>query len=89
MQMHLEGKLHIGYQKIRDKLREVRDKRGDDRRRGTDRIGRHYRSRSRSKDHLKRAADEKLKLEAQLYFYYSSIKFGVGSNMPKLSTVGD
>jgi RNA-binding protein Luc7-like 2 len=26
-QMHLEGKLHIGYEKIRERLRELKDKR--------------------------------------------------------------
>lgn len=90
MQMHLEGKLHIGYEKIRDKLKHLKEKRADDRRRGYDRHSRpSHRSRSRSNDRLKRAADEKLKQEAQLYFYYSSTKYGMGSNMPKLSMLGD
>jgi hypothetical protein len=91
MQMHLEGKLHIGYEKIRDKLREIKDKRTDDRRKGYDRhSSRHnHRSRSRSNDRLKKAADEKLKQEAKLYFYYSSNRYGQSSNMPKHSTLGD
>lgn len=41
--MHLEGKLHTGYLKIRKKLAELRNKRSNDRR-----SGRRSRSRSRS-----------------------------------------
>lgn len=89
--MHLEGKLHIGYLKIREKLRVLKDKRHEERRRGVDKYsGRNrHRSRSRSNEKLRRAADEKLKEESQLYFYYSSNRYGVGSNMPKLSMLGD
>ena len=36
--MHLEGKLHQGYLKIREKLQELRAKRVEDRRQGLDRI---------------------------------------------------
>lgn len=41
--MHLEGKLHTGYLKIRNKVAELKKKRGDDRR------SRRSRSRSRQR----------------------------------------
>lgn len=42
--MHLEGKLHAGYLKIRKKLQDLKNKRVNDRKSGASR----YRSRSRS-----------------------------------------
>ena len=91
LQMHLEGKLHQGYQKIREKLRELRDKqRYDDRRRGgQDRGGRRRFSRSRSRDRLRKEAEEKLAEEAKEHFYYSSNRWGAGTNMPKLGSIFD
>ena len=38
---------------------------------------------------MRREAKEKLKDEAKLYFYYSSNRWGVSSNMPKLGMVSD
>ena len=57
--MHLEGRMHQGYQKIRDKLKMLKDKRNEDRRRG-EYGGRGHgrrRSRSRSKDRMKKEAE--------------------------------
>lgn len=91
LQMHLEGKLHQGYQKIRDKLMQLKDKQRyeDKRRSGYDRGGKRVRSRSRSRDRLKREEDERLAEEAKLHFYYSSNRWGASSNMPKLSSIFD
>ena len=90
LQMHLEGKLHIGYQKIRDMLKQLKEKRDQERRKGYDKYSRHRgRSRSKSTERLRRNADEKLKEDANIYFYYSSNRYGMGSNMPKLGMVGD
>jgi hypothetical protein len=47
------------------------------------------RSRSRSKERLKKEAEEKLAEEAKNHFYYSSNKYGVGTNMPKLGSIHD
>lgn len=41
-------------------------------------------TRSRSKDRREREAKEKLMQESKDHFYYSSNRWGVGSNMPKL-----
>ena len=87
LQMHLEGKLHQGYLKIREMLKTLKAKREDDRRRGADRTMK--RDRSRSRERMRREAKDKLKDEAKLFFYYSSNRWGVGSNMPKLSMVSD
>lgn len=91
LQMHLEGKLHQGYQKIREKLQQLKDKqRHDDKRRGGyDRGSRRRPSRSRSRDRLRREEDERLAEEAKTHFYYSSQRWGAGSNMPKLGSIFD
>ena len=52
--MHLEGKLHTGYLKIRKKLKELTDKRMNDRR-----SGRRSRSRSRSPGRSRRDRDSR------------------------------
>ena len=64
-------------------------KRDDDRRKGFDRGERRIRSRSKSHERVRRDAKEKLKDEAKLYFYYSSNRYGAGSNMPKYGSVYD
>ena len=89
LQMHLEGKLHQGYMKIREKLQGLKRKRDEDRRKGYDRNDRRMRSRSRSHERLRREAKERLKDEAKLYFYYSSNRYGASSNMPKYGSVYD
>lgn len=86
MQLHLQGKLHQGYLKIREKLKVLKDKRNDDRRRGYER---RRKSRSRSRERLRREAKNMLKEEAQSFFYYSSNKYGQASNMPKLGFGND
>jgi len=70
-------------------LKFLKDKRNDDRRKGNDNYSRNNRGRSRSRDRLRRDAKEKLKEEAKLFFYYSSNKYGMSSNMPKLGLIGD
>ena len=87
LQMHLEGKMHQGYLKIREKLQELKDKRNDDRRRGYDRPT--FRKRSRSRDRDKRELEAALAEEARDHFYYSSSRWGKGVNMPKLASVYD
>ena len=91
LQMHLEGKVHQGFQKIRDKLQELLDKRH---KRGGNSYDRYRRekgrsSRSRSRDRHRREAKEKLAEEAKDHFYYSSHLYGQGSNMPKLGSLAD
>jgi len=80
--MHLEGKLHVGYLKIREKLTEVKSKRQGDRsfRRPTDRHRR---------DRQKREQEEKLEEDAKNHFYYSSNRWGSAKNMPKLGEITD
>mmetsp|Transcript_5725 Transcript_5725/g.9097 ORF Transcript_5725/g.9097 Transcript_5725/m.9097 type:complete len:85 (-) Transcript_5725:322-576(-) len=84
MQMHLEGKLHVGYLKIREKLNELQSKKQDDRRR----TGLSTYERSK-RDRNKREQEEKLEEEAKEHFYYSSNRWGKAKNMPKLGQVTD
>jgi hypothetical protein len=60
--MHLEGKLHQGYQKIRDKLHQLKEKQKEISRSGMDFTGRINGriTRSRSKDRREREGREKL-----------------------------
>ena len=85
MVMHVEGKLHTGYARIRKTLADLKAKR-DEYRREADRRGGH-RSRSRSnspgasrgslrKSNAPNAQTEKI----EEHFYYSSKKFGSGLN---------
>jgi hypothetical protein len=86
--MHLEGKLHTGYLKIRNKLNELKSRR-DGRRLGKDRR-RRSRSRSRSPGRSRRdardARDEARRMQQLEECYanknmYSSKVQGSGSNM--------
>ena len=93
--MHLEGKLHTGYLKIRRKLAELKNKRSNDRR-----YGRRSRSRSRSpprgyssrRDHRERDSrrggqdhlnDGEQHFEKSVLF--SSKRHGSGANVPSSS----
>lgn len=73
LQMHLEGKLHQGYQKIRDKLKEFKDKQ-----RSVD--GKIFQrpDRSRSQERMRRDREQKERLaeESKDHFYYSSVRWG-------------
>lgn len=74
--MHLEGKLHTGYAKIRKKLNDLKIKRANDRR--------HGRSRSRSRSPRRRERREYEETEPQeKVVLFSSKKFGSGKNVPK------
>lgn len=76
--MHLEGKLHTGYAKIRRKLNDLKVKRAADHRNG----GRYDRSRSRSpRRHRHDDIPEFDNLEKAVLF--SSKKFGSGKNVPQ------
>mmetsp|Transcript_8308 Transcript_8308/g.13889 ORF Transcript_8308/g.13889 Transcript_8308/m.13889 type:complete len:147 (+) Transcript_8308:596-1036(+) len=86
LQMHFDGKLHQGHLKIREKLKELQDSNRHEGR------SRHVFTKSRSdvlRDQYKREQEEKLQAEAKDHFYYSSKKWGTGSNMPKLGSVDD
>lgn len=89
--MHLEGKLHTGYLKIRKKLAELKNKRQNDRR-----SGRRSRSRSRSPGRDRYASrrdrdargsrnepDPEQHYEKSVLF--SSKKLGSGANVPSSS----
>jgi len=87
--MHLEGKLHTGYLKIRKKLKELTDKRMADRR-----SGRRSRSRSRSpprgtrRERDSRRAREEDQLDGEEFekkIIFSSIKLGSGAGIPSSS----
>ena len=83
--MHLEGKLHTGYLKIRKKLKELMDKRLADRR-----SGRRSRSRSRSpprgsrrdRDTRRRDDDQLEGEEYEKKIIFSSKKLGSGAGVP-------
>jgi hypothetical protein len=75
--MHLEGKLHTGYAKIRKKLNDLKVKRANDHR-----SGRYDRSRSRSpRRHRHEEIPEPETLEKVVIF--SSKKYGSGKNVPQ------
>jgi hypothetical protein len=86
--MHLEGKLHTGYQKIRKVVAELKQKREEERRlRDKERRDGKRRSRSRTNspprhttlpNRNKPAAPEKVDDQ----FYFSSRKFGSGVGVP-------
>ena len=85
--MHLEGKLHAGYLKIRKKHQDLKNKRTHDRKSG----GSRYRSRSRSRSPKSgrrdgRRGEEDLgdfeELEKKVIF--SSKRHGSGRNVPSL-----
>mmetsp|Transcript_3145 Transcript_3145/g.4231 ORF Transcript_3145/g.4231 Transcript_3145/m.4231 type:complete len:197 (+) Transcript_3145:529-1119(+) len=89
--MHLEGKLHTGYLKIRKKLAELKNKRLNDRR-----SGRRSRSRSRSprgyssrRDRDARRTEQQEVTEAEQFYekkiLFSSKKLGSGANVPSSS----
>ena len=92
--MHLEGKLHTGYLKIRKKLAELRNKRSNDRRQG-----RRSRSRSRSpgrgyssrrdRDSRRGGADQSNTNDEGAVFekaiIFSPKKLGSGSGVPSSS----
>ena len=86
--MHLEGKLHTGYLKIRKKLAELKNKRANDRR-----SGRRSRSRSRSprggyssrRDRESRRGAQEERDSEQHYeksILFSSKRLGSGANVP-------
>lgn len=74
--MHLEGKLHTGYLKIRNKVAELK-KRQVERRKGRSR------SRSRSPRRRRDKQNEELEEKYEDRVYYSSKKLGSGANMPR------
>ena len=74
--MHLEGKLHTGYAKIRKKLNDLKAKRASDSKNG--------RLRSRSRSPRRRERRDFDDTEPQEKFVlFSSKKFGSGKNVPK------
>ena len=89
--MHLEGKLHTGYLKIRKKLYELKNKRANDRRSGhrsrsrSRSPGRGYSSR-RDRDSRRGAQQE---IDAEQHFeksiLFSSKRLGSGANVPSSS----
>ena len=95
--MHLEGKLHTGYLKIRKKLGELKNKRASERRSGSTRNRSRSRSRSprgnrrdrdshRDRDRDRRGGRDELDgehFEKQIIF--SSKKLGSGANVPSES----
>lgn len=92
MVMHVEGKLHTGYAKIRKVLAELKAKR-EEYRRESDRRGGRSRSRSLSPARLSRnrpgnssssaAPQERL----DEFFYYSSKRLGSGLNCPDTTQI--
>jgi hypothetical protein len=78
--MHLEGKLHTGYAKIRKKLNDLKAKRANDHR-----SGRHDRSRSRSPRRRESRREEELydAENKEKLVIFSSKKFGSGKNVPQ------
>lgn len=89
--MHLEGKLHTGYLKIRKKLAELKSKRSDERRSGGLRNRSRSRSRSpgrssrRDRDRDTRRSDRGVEQEVEHYekqIIFSSKKYGSGANVP-------
>lgn len=94
--MHLEGKLHTGYLKIRKKLAELKNKRSSERRSGTTRNRSRSRSRSpgrgsrRDRDRGRgRGRDEgRDELDGEHFekqIIFSSKKLGSGANVPSQS----
>ena len=97
--MHLEGKLHTGYLKIRKKLAELRNKRQNDRRQGrrsrsrSRSPGRGYssrrdRDRDRESDRRRGGGMEQNYGSEQIYeksVIFSSKKLGSGANVPSSS----
>lgn len=87
--MHLEGKLHTGYLKIRKVLSELKQKR-EEYRRMSEKSGR-KRSRSRSQSPNSKNPNRGGKNEnAYLfedYFNYSSKRLGTGAHCPETTTV--
>ena len=85
--MHLEGKLHTGYLKIRKKLAELKNKRANDRR-----SGRRSRSRSRSPNRYSTRRDRDSRRggpepsetgeQYEKKIIFSSKKLGSGANVP-------
>jgi hypothetical protein len=77
--MHLEGKLHTGYAKIRKKLNDLKAKRANDHR-----SGKYDRSRSRSpRRRENRREDDLHDTENQeKLVIFSSKKHGSGKNVP-------
>lgn len=86
--MHLEGKLHTGYQKIRKVLSELKIKR-DEYRKIKDRDRRDGKRRSRSRSPIKGGNKKQERGEKETKsndivdpFYFSSRKLGSGVNLP-------
>ena len=76
--MHLEGKLHTGYAKIRKKLNDLKVKRANDHR-----SGRYSRSRSRSPRRRDSRHDDLQDCDNhEKVVLFSSKKFGSGKNVP-------
>lgn len=87
--MHLEGKLHAGYLKIRKKLQDLKNKRAFDKKSGG---GSRYRSRSRSRspragrrDSSRRDIDQEEEVEKKVIF--SSKRYGSGRNVSNFSSI--
>ena len=86
LQMHLEGKLHQGYLKIREKLKDLRAKRAEERRKGLDRV---FPTNQGNREAQKRQIAKALEEEAKEHFNYSSQRWGSGVNMPKFTSIYD
>lgn len=76
--MHLEGKLHTGYAKIRKKLNDLKLKRANDHRSGA----RYDRSRSRSPRRHRHDEIPESDMQEKVVLF-SSKKFGSGKNVPQ------
>jgi hypothetical protein len=89
MVMHVEGKLHTGYAKIRKVLTELKAKREEYRRQNDRQGGRRSRSRSLSPSSKNRAgmkSDYKQE-KVEDGFNYSSKRLGTGSNCHETTSI--
>jgi len=88
MVMHVEGKLHTGYAKIRKVLAELKAKR-EEYRRQSDRLGgRRSRSRSLSPSGGKNRGKNEVKQEkVEDGFNYSSKRLGTGANCHETTSI--
>ena len=69
LQMHLEGKLHQGYVRVREMLTALRAKRAEERRKGLDRV---HPTNQGNREAAKRQIAKALEAEATEHFNYSS-----------------
>jgi hypothetical protein len=81
--MHLEGKLHTGYLKVRKVLGDLKAKKEEYRRMGrSDRGGRRSRSRSLSPRALNNKNRKEADNKEEEHFNFSSRRYGTGVNVP-------